>query len=91
MQHYLIHPTSIRIWVVNQLYYVRQVTSSQQLTIHAYYIVQTCIAIIMAQLGCYVPARRCRMTVVDRIFTRIGKLHHVISIGPLFTSMIRCQ
>ncbi|RKP38593.1 muts domain V-domain-containing protein [Dimargaris cristalligena] len=33
---------------------------------------QTCLAVIMAQLGCYVPARRCRLSPVDRIFTRIG-------------------
>ncbi|KAI8824787.1 DNA mismatch repair protein msh6 [Fimicolochytrium jonesii] len=33
---------------------------------------QTCIAVIMAQLGCHVPARRCRLTVFDRIFTRLG-------------------
>ncbi len=33
---------------------------------------QTCIAVIMAQLGCYVPAEKCLMTPVDRIFTRIG-------------------
>lgn len=33
---------------------------------------QACIAIIMAQMGCYVPAERCELTPVDRIFTRIG-------------------
>lgn len=26
----------------------------------------------MAQMGCYVPATSCEMTIVDRIFTRIG-------------------
>jgi DNA mismatch repair protein MSH6 len=31
-----------------------------------------CVATIMAQLGGYVPAARCEMTPVDRIFTRIG-------------------
>jgi DNA mismatch repair protein MSH6 len=35
---------------------------------------QTCIAIIMAQLGCFIPARSCEMTLFDRIFTRIGTL-----------------
>lgn len=33
---------------------------------------QTCLAIIMAQMGSYVVADRCRLTPVDRIFTRIG-------------------
>lgn len=33
---------------------------------------QTCICAIIAQIGCYVPAESCRMTPIDRIFTRIG-------------------
>ena len=33
---------------------------------------QVCVAAIMAQIGCYVPAAYCKMTIVDRIFTRIG-------------------
>ena len=33
---------------------------------------QVCISAIIAQIGCYVPAKFCKMTIVDRIFTRIG-------------------
>lgn len=33
---------------------------------------QTCVAIILAQLGGYVPAKSCRLTPCDRIYTRIG-------------------
>ena len=33
---------------------------------------QTAIAVILAQIGCYVPAAKCELTLVDRIFTRIG-------------------
>ena len=33
---------------------------------------QTCIAVILAQLGCYVPATRCVLAPFDRIFTRCG-------------------
>ena len=33
---------------------------------------QVCVAAIIAQIGCYVPAKSCVMTIVDRIFTRIG-------------------
>ena len=33
---------------------------------------QACLAIIMAQLGCFVPASYCELSPVDRIFTRIG-------------------
>ncbi len=40
---------------------------------------QTCIAIIMAQLGCFVPAQSCRMTIFDRIFTRIGANDNILS------------
>ncbi|KAI9596421.1 muts domain V-domain-containing protein [Syncephalis fuscata] len=40
---------------------------------------QTCIAIIMAQMGCYVPARQCRLTPVDRIFTRIGANDNIMA------------
>mmetsp|Transcript_15964 Transcript_15964/g.36562 ORF Transcript_15964/g.36562 Transcript_15964/m.36562 type:complete len:843 (+) Transcript_15964:70-2598(+) len=33
---------------------------------------QTCLAVIMAQVGCYVYADACEMTPVDQIFTRVG-------------------
>ena len=33
---------------------------------------QVCITSIIAQIGCFVPAKKCVMTLVDRIFTRIG-------------------
>ncbi|KAI8377990.1 muts domain V-domain-containing protein [Radiomyces spectabilis] len=40
---------------------------------------QTCVAIIMAQLGCYVPARSCRLTPCDRIYTRIGANDNIMA------------
>ncbi|KAH3713467.1 hypothetical protein DPMN_073260 [Dreissena polymorpha] len=33
---------------------------------------QVGLVVIMAQMGCYVPADRCRLTPVDRVFTRLG-------------------
>ncbi|TRY50204.1 DNA mismatch repair proteins mutS family domain containing protein [Cryptosporidium tyzzeri] len=39
---------------------------------------QTCISVIMAQIGCYVPALECRLTAVDKIFTRIGAYDLII-------------
>jgi DNA mismatch repair protein MSH6 len=33
---------------------------------------ETCVLAIIAQLGCFVPAASCRLSPVDRIFTRIG-------------------
>ncbi|KAK9476380.1 muts domain V-domain-containing protein [Lipomyces japonicus] len=32
----------------------------------------TCVAVILAQIGCYVPAEKARLTPVDRIMTRLG-------------------
>lgn len=32
----------------------------------------TCIAVILAQIGCYVPCEKARMTPVDRIMSRLG-------------------
>jgi DNA mismatch repair ATPase MutS len=33
-----------------------------------------CLAVIMAQCGCYVPAASCCLSPVDAIYTRIGEL-----------------
>ena len=38
----------------------------------------TCLASIMAQVGCYVPALKCELTIVDRIFTRIGATDRIL-------------
>jgi DNA mismatch repair protein MutS len=36
------------------------------------YLRQTALIVILAQMGSFVPARAARLTVVDRVFTRIG-------------------
>lgn len=36
------------------------------------YIRQVALITLMAQIGCYVPATRCRIGIVDRIFSRVG-------------------
>ena len=36
------------------------------------YIRQVALITLLAHAGCWVPARRCRLGVVDRIFTRVG-------------------
>ncbi|GAB1597711.1 DNA mismatch repair protein Msh6-like [Argonauta hians] len=33
---------------------------------------QVGLIVIMAQMGCYVPAEKCQLTPVDRVFTRLG-------------------
>ncbi|KXN72910.1 DNA mismatch repair protein Msh6 [Conidiobolus coronatus NRRL 28638] len=40
---------------------------------------QTCVAVIMAQLGCYVPASSYKSTIFDRIFTRIGANDNILA------------
>lgn len=39
---------------------------------------QSCILTILAHIGCYVPATKCRMSIVDRIFTRIGANDYIL-------------
>ena len=43
----------------------------------------------MAHMGCYVPASSCRLTSVDRIFTRIGANDNIM--GGQSTFMIELQ
>ncbi|XP_053317334.1 DNA mismatch repair protein Msh6 [Spea bombifrons] len=40
---------------------------------------QAGLLVIMAQLGCYVPAEECRLTPVDRVFTRLGASDRIMS------------
>ncbi len=51
------------------------------------YMRQTALIIIMAQMGCYVPARQCRMPVFDKIFTRIGASDDILSGQSTFMEM----
>jgi PREDICTED: similar to DNA mismatch repair protein muts len=39
---------------------------------------QTGLIAIMAQIGCYVPAESCSMTLIDRIFTRLGAYDRIM-------------
>ncbi len=43
------------------------------------YMRQAALTIVMAQMGCYVPAKECRMPVFDKIFTRIGASDDILS------------
>ena len=38
------------------------------------------VAVVMAQLGCYVPARSLVLSAVDRIYTRIGEAQQLVDI-----------
>ncbi|RWS13405.1 DNA mismatch repair protein Msh6-like protein, partial [Dinothrombium tinctorium] len=39
---------------------------------------QTALIIVMAHIGAYVPARECSLTLVDRIFTRLGASDRIL-------------
>lgn len=43
------------------------------------YMRQTALIVIMAQIGCYVPASSCVMPIFDKIFTRIGASDDILS------------
>ncbi|TEY35496.1 hypothetical protein BOTCAL_0587g00040 [Botryotinia calthae] len=44
----------------------------------------TCIAVIMAQLGCYVPAKSATLTPVDRIMSRLGANDNIFAAQSTF-------
>lgn len=44
----------------------------------------TCVAVIMAQLGCHVPAQSARISPVDRICTRMGASDHIFAHASTF-------
>jgi DNA mismatch repair protein MSH6 len=44
----------------------------------------TCVAVIMAQIGCYLPCRSARMTACDRIMSRLGAQDHIFAAQSTF-------
>ncbi|KAL7093523.1 hypothetical protein ACP275_11G045500 [Erythranthe tilingii] len=48
----------------------------------------TCLAVILAQLGCYVPCETCTLSVVDIIFTRLGAADRIMTGESTF--LIEC-
>ncbi|KAL8814089.1 MAG: hypothetical protein Q9223_006660, partial [Gallowayella weberi] len=44
----------------------------------------TCIAVIMAQIGCYVPATSARLTPIDRIMSRLGANDNIFAAQSTF-------
>ncbi|XP_010527197.1 PREDICTED: DNA mismatch repair protein MSH7 [Tarenaya hassleriana] len=48
----------------------------------------TCLAVILAQLGCYVPCETCELSLVDTIFTRLGATDRIMTGESTF--LIEC-
>lgn len=44
----------------------------------------TCIAVIMAQIGCYLPCQSARLTPFDRIMSRLGAQDHIFAAQSTF-------
>jgi len=44
----------------------------------------TCVAVILAQIGCYVPCKSARLTPVDRIMSRLGAQDHIFAAQSTF-------
>ncbi|KAJ4712720.1 DNA mismatch repair protein MSH4 [Melia azedarach] len=53
------------------------------------YLQQVCLIIILAQIGCYVPAHFSTIRVVDRIFTRMGTVDNLESNSSTFMTEMK--
>ncbi|XP_072093317.1 DNA mismatch repair protein MSH4 isoform X2 [Arachis hypogaea] len=53
------------------------------------YLQQVCLIVILAQVGCYVPARFSTLRVVDRIFTRMGAVDNLESNSSTFMTEMK--
>ncbi|CAK9173258.1 unnamed protein product [Ilex paraguariensis] len=53
------------------------------------YLQQVCLIVILAQIGCYIPARYATVRVVDRIFTRMGTVDNLESNSSTFMTEMK--
>ncbi|KAH9777185.1 DNA mismatch repair protein MSH4 [Citrus sinensis] len=53
------------------------------------YLQQVCLIVILAQIGCYVPAHFSTIRVVDRIFTRMGTVDNLESNSSTFMTEMK--
>ncbi|KAF7828437.1 DNA mismatch repair protein MSH4 isoform X1 [Senna tora] len=53
------------------------------------YLQQVCLIVILAQVGCYVPARFSTLRVVDRMFTRMGAVDNLESNSSTFMTEMK--
>nr|XP_043610732.1 DNA mismatch repair protein MSH4 [Erigeron canadensis] len=53
------------------------------------YLQQICLIVILAQIGCYIPARFATIRVVDRVFTRMGTVDNLESNSSTFMTEMK--
>ncbi|XP_057449791.1 DNA mismatch repair protein MSH4 isoform X1 [Lotus japonicus] len=53
------------------------------------YLQQVCLIVILAQVGCYIPARFSTLRVVDRMFTRMGAVDNLESNSSTFMTEMK--
>ncbi|KAK6781483.1 hypothetical protein RDI58_019279 [Solanum bulbocastanum] len=53
------------------------------------YLQQVCLMVILAHVGCYIPARFATLRVVDRIFTRMGTMDSLESNSSTFMTEMK--
>ncbi|KAL8207750.1 hypothetical protein R6Q57_007162 [Mikania cordata] len=53
------------------------------------YLQQICLIVILAQIGCYIPARFATLRVVDRVFTRMGTVDNLESNSSTFMTEMK--
>ncbi|KAK8483844.1 hypothetical protein V6N11_019571 [Hibiscus sabdariffa] len=53
------------------------------------YLQQVCLIVILAQIGCYVPAHFATIRAVDRIFTRMGSMDNLESNSSTFMTEMK--
>ncbi|KAI4315238.1 hypothetical protein L6164_028070 [Bauhinia variegata] len=53
------------------------------------YLQQVCLIVILAQVGCYVPARFSTLRIVDRMFTRMGAIENLESNSSTFMTEMK--
>lgn len=63
-------------YIVNDTYFDQEVSTmlitGPNMSGKSTYMRQTALIIIMAQLGCFVPASKAILSIIDKVFTRIG-------------------
>ena len=82
-RHPILETVSRQQYVPNDIYmddnYPIQIITGPNMGGKSTYMRQCALIVIMAQIGCYVPARKASLPLFDQIFTRIGSSDDILS------------